>query len=262
MSKTAVVTVLGCGNSSGVPAVGNYWGACDPAEPKNKRDRCSITIQTDETTLLIDTGPDFRHQVNRENITNLNAALYTHFHEDHVNGIHELRMFTFRNKALTPVYADKATLGELKKRFGFLFDGGGLDIYPPILEPHELEYGQSYTIGDIDFLCFEQDHDSCSSVGYRFGDFGYSTDILDLDETAVNALKGVKTWIVDGCGYHKEDYVAHANLKTIYRLNEQIGAEQVYLTSLSVAMDYQTLKEELRDGYLPAHDGLKLKCAL
>lgn len=260
--STATITVLGCGNSTGVPAIGNIWGACDPTEPKNTRTRSSIAVQINETTLIIDTGPDFRQQMNRENITNLNAALYTHFHEDHVGGIHELRAFTFRNKALTNVYADQATLDELHNRFGFLFKGGNLDIYPPILAANMLEYGQNYQIGDLSFTCFEQDHDSCSSVGYRFGDFGYSTDILDLDETAVETLKGIKTWIVDGCGYHKEDYVAHANLKTIYRLNEQIGAEEVYLTSLSLAMDYKTLCEELREGYRPAYDGLKLKCTI
>jgi phosphoribosyl 1,2-cyclic phosphate phosphodiesterase len=262
MNKTVTITVLGCGNSTGVPAIGNYWGACDSKEPKNRRTRSSIAVQTEQTTLIIDTGPDFHHQMNRENITNLDAALYTHFHEDHVNGIHELRAFTLRNKALTPIYADTPTLNELRKRYGFLFDGGNLDIYPPVLTASTLEYGQEYKIGDLEFLCFEQDHDSCSSVGYRFGDFGYSTDILNLDETAINALKGIKTWIVDGCGYHKEDYIAHANLKTVYRLNQKISAKTVYLTSLSLAMDYQTLRDELHNGYFPAYDGLKLECTL
>lgn len=260
--STAKITVLGCGNSTGVPAIGNKWGECDPNEPKNTRTRSSIAIQTAETTLVIDTGPDFKQQMNRENIVDMDAALYTHFHEDHVNGIHELRMFRFKYKTLFPIYADSATLSELQQRYPFLFKGGKLDIYPPMLTPNTLEYGRTYTIKDLKFDVFEQDHGSCSSVGYRFGDFGYSTDILDLDDKAVAALKGIKTWIVDGCGYHKEDYIAHANLKTIYRLNKQIGAETVYLTSLSLAMDYKTLIEELPKGYLPAYDGLKLECRL
>lgn len=254
------ITVLGCGNSTGVPSIGNYWGTCDPTEPKNRRTRSSIAVQSAQTTLVIDTGPDFREQMNREDIRNLDAALYTHFHEDHMNGIHELRAFSYRNKNLTPIYADQATLDELHARFEFLFKGGNAEIYPPVLKPHQLEYGHTYTIGDITFDCFEQDHGSCKSVGYRFGDFGYSTDILDLDDTAVNALKGIKTWIVDGCGYNREDYIAHANLKTIYRLNEQIGAPKVYLTSLSLHMDYQTLISELPDGYSPAYDGLTFHC--
>ncbi|MCB9983012.1 MAG: MBL fold metallo-hydrolase [Rhodospirillales bacterium] len=257
-----IITVLGCGNSTGVPSIGNYWGQCDPSEPKNRRTRASVAVQSAQTTLIVDTGPDFHNQMNREDIRNLDAALYTHFHEDHVNGIHELRAFSYRNKNLTPIYADNATLATLHERFKFLFEGGGLEIYPPVIKPHTLEYGQTYTIGDITFDCFEQDHGSCSAVGYRFGDFGYSTDILDLNEAAINALKGIKTWIVDGCGYHRKNPVAHANLKTLYRLNEQIGAKEIYLTSLSLHMDYQTLLSELPEGYKPAYDGLRLKCTL
>jgi len=258
---TLKVTVLGCGNSTGVPAVGNFWGKCDPNEPKNRRTRPSICLQTAETTIVIDTGADFREQMNRENITNLDAVLYTHAHGDHVSGIDDLRSFNFRNKCLTPVYGDQATLEELERRFYYLFQGGDSDIYPAVLRPHIIDskdFGEAHIIGDIEFIPFEQDHGTVKSVGYRFGDFAYSTDILDLNHEAIETLKGVQTWIVDGAGYTSDTNPVHASFEKIFQLNEQIGAENVYFTSLSLIMDYRIMCDELPSGYEPAFDGLSL----
>lgn len=261
----ARVTILGCGNSTGVPAIGNYWGACDPNEPKNNRSRCSIAVQTDATTLIVDTGPDFRTQLTRENIVHIDGVLYTHMHSDHVGGIDELRIMRFRNKALIPIYADPETMADLKGRFPYIFDGGKSVLYPPIVEPHILwpeKFGSLHKFGDIGYIPFEQDHGSCKSVGYRFGDLAYSVDIFNLDHRAVETLAGIKTWIVDAAGYHQTDNSVHANLETIFSLNKRIKAQQVYLTSLTLGMDYQTLISELPQGYAPAHDGLILESSL
>jgi phosphoribosyl 1,2-cyclic phosphate phosphodiesterase len=258
---TAKVTVLGCGNSTGVPAIGNHWGKCDPNEPRNNRMRCSLAVQTERTTLIIDTGPDFRTQLTRENISRLDGVFYTHAHSDHVNGIDELRIMRFRNNALIPIYADQTTMDDLKIRFDYMFTGGNMDLYPPIVEPNIIkpaDFGKKRTFGDIAFIPFEQDHGSCKSVGYRFGDFAYSVDIFNLEKPAIDTLKGIKTWIVDAAAYTQENNAVHANLETIYRLNKQIDAQQVYITSLTLSMDYKTLLGDLREGYAPAYDGLKL----
>jgi len=122
----------------------------------------------------------------------------------------------------------------------------------------EGEFGKTQKFMDIEFIPFVQDHGTCDSVGYRFGDFAYSVDIVDLDSKAIDTLKGIKTWLVDAAGYKSTENKVHANLQKIYDLNEQVGAQEVYLTSLTLAMDYKTLCEELKDGYKPAHDGLKL----
>jgi phosphoribosyl 1,2-cyclic phosphate phosphodiesterase len=257
----AEITILGCGNSTGVPAIGNHWGLCDPNEPNNNRTRCSIAVQTEATTLIVDTGPDFSAQLTRERISHIDGVLYTHMHSDHVGGIDELRIIRFRNKALVPIYADQATMADLKSRFPYLFDGGNSALYPPILEPHILKaehFGTARSFGDILYVPFAQDHGSCESVGYRFGDFGYSVDILDLDARGIETLKGIKIWVVDAAAYHQSDNSVHANLETIFRLNKSIGAAQVYLTSLTLSMDYQTLVKELPQGYAPAYDGLRL----
>lgn len=253
--------ILGCGNSSGVPAVGNYWGACDPSEPKNRRGRCSLAVMSENTIIVVDTGPDFRDQVNREDLGHIDAVLYTHSHGDHMNGIDDLRVLSFKQKMKMPVYGDQATIDDAQGRFFYLFGGGNHSSYPPVLEGHVIEpdtYGQTMTIGDIIFTPFEQDHGSCKSLGYRFGSLGYSVDMFQLDDAGLKTLKGVDTWIVDGTGFKSTENKVHANLETIYRYNDIIGAKQVYISSLSLSMDYQSLCDELPEGFAPAHDGLKV----
>ena len=162
---------------------------------------------------------------------------------------------------LLPIYGNKETLQDLKRRFDYIFDGGNHSLYPPLVNPHEIkpkDFENPITIGDVEFTAFEQDHGTCTSLGYRFGDTAYSVDILTLDDKAVKTLKGIKNWIVDCAGYHNDDNAVHASLNTIYALNKQIGAQNVYLTSLSLAMDYKTLCDELPNGYKPCHDGLKI----
>jgi phosphoribosyl 1,2-cyclic phosphate phosphodiesterase len=259
------VTVLGCGNSTGVPAVGNFWGACDPLEPKNRRSRPSIAVRSAKTTIIIDTGTDFREQMNRANIPTLDAVLYTHAHGDHVSGIDDLRLITYRNKKMTPVFSNQETILELQRRFHYLFEGGGHKLYPPVLEPHILsidDCGKLQTIGDISYQFADQDHGTCRTLGFRFGSFAYSTDILDLDHSAIEILKGIDTWMVDCAAYKDPNNSVHANLDRIFALNGKIGAKTVYLTSLSLSMDYQTLVNELPGGYAPAFDGLEFSAKI
>ncbi len=261
MTNKAKVTILGCGGSAGVPSVGNYWGACDPNEPRNRRTRSSIAVQTANTTLVIDSGPDFRNQLNREEITHIDAMLYTHMHGDHVNGIEDVRMLAFRNKIKMPVYASAETLEDLERRFNHLFKGGASEkYYPPILDSHICQ--KEERIGDIPFTTFAQDHGTCNSTGYRFGNFGYSVDIYTLDSEAIEALRGVEIWAVDAAGYKQTDNSVHANLEEIYRLNKQIGAQKIILSSLTLGMDYQTVLNETPEKYIPAYDGMDFEITL
>ncbi|MGH1398683.1 MAG: MBL fold metallo-hydrolase [Alphaproteobacteria bacterium] len=258
--STLKFTILGCGNSTGVPAIGNFWGDCDPKEPKNRRTRSSLLVQSDETTLVIDTGPDFRNQLNRENINNINAVLYTHQHSDHVIGMDELRVLKFRNKKeFMPIYSNEITLNELESRFYYLFKGGNHEIYPPIVQKNIIsddQFGHVQQIGDIEFIPFKQDHGSCMSLGYRFGDTAYSIDILDLNDTAIETLRGIRTWIVDCAAYKDNNNAVHASLDKIIALNDRIKAENVFLSSLSLSADYQSLLNDLPAGFAPCYDGM------
>ncbi len=255
------ITVLGCGNSSGTPSVGNYWGACDPAEPKNRRNRACLAVRSDETTVIIDTGADFRHQVNAFDIQKIDGVFYTHHHSDHSHGIDDLRALFFRHgRVAIPCFGHEDSFHEIIGKFDYLFHGGNDErYYPPILEARQFEARQ-YTylqrFKDIDFTPFEMDHGSCVSVGYRFGGLSYCVDMKSMDQAALDVVKGSDVWIVDGAGYHQDDNAVHANLKTLYDYNEYVQAGAVYVTCLSSAMDYKTLCDELPDGFYPAFDGL------
>ena len=259
MSKLKI-TIMGCGNSSGTPSIGNHWGNCDPHEPRNLRTRPSVAVQSEDTTIVIDTGTDFREQINRTDIKAVDAVLYTHSHGDHIHGIDELRVFRYRFGSYVPIYGNRVSIEELQERFSYLFVERAA-IYPKVLEPHIIEnkdFCHPMTVGDITCIPYEQDHGTCKSLGYRFGDTAYSTDMVDMDHASIETLKGIKCWIVDAAAYKLEKNPVHANLKKIYELNEIIEAEQVYITHLSNQMDYQTMIKELPEGYAPAYDGLEL----
>lgn len=258
------VTILGCGNSEGTPILGNDWGLCDPVEPRNHRTRPSVAVQSQNTTLIIDTGPDFREQMNRADIRDITAVLYTHAHSDHINGIDDLRSIYKRTRERVHIYADAQTMDELRLRFNYQFLEKS-SIYPQVLEGHVIEnfqLGQPMTIGDITFTPFEQDHGTCKSLGFRFGDLAYSTDLVDLPPQSIAALKGIKTWIADGAGYHMPINRVHYTLERLIAAGKALGAENVYITHLSPAMDYQKLRAELPEGFAPAYDGLKLTAQL
>lgn len=258
------ITILGCGNAAGTPSIGNYWGNCDPNEPKNVRSRPSIAVQSKKTTIAVDTGPDFKAQINRENIEDVHAVLYTHAHADHLHGIDDLRVLRNRHKRVIPAYGMDVTLDEIEERFSYLFKVGGGGIYPKVVEPRrfsESDYCTEQTFEDITFVPFKQDHGTCISLGYRFGSAAYSTDMLNLDDDSFAALAGIKTWVVDAAGYTFHQNPVHATLKKVYELNERVQAKQVYLTHLTQLMDYQTLLNELPEGFAPAYDGLRIDCA-
>jgi len=262
---TLKCTILGCGNSSGVPAVGNYWGACDPHDTRNRRTRCSLAVQSETTTIIVDTGPDFREQLNRENIAgpSVSAVLYTHAHSDHVHGIDDLRSIYYQNgRNQIDVYGKGCTLSEISGRFNYLFEGGNDEEYPAVLRAHvipEDAYGQPFVVGDISVVPIEMDHGTCLASGYRFGDFAYCVDVKRLDHKALDLLAGVKTWVVDGAAYKNPNKIMHAHLQAIYDYNRHIKAEAVYVTSLSAQMNYKTLEAEMPEGVYPAFDGLVLE---
>ncbi len=250
--------ILGCGAAGGSPLITNRWVDCDPGEPKNRRMRCSVAVVTDQSTLIVDTGPDFLQQFNREDLSVPEGVIYTHEHSDHVSGIDELRFLQRITKRKFNIYSNRKTIDNLACRYDYMFQDRDNGFYPAVCDAHELDYGSDYTIGDIAFTTYELDHTTLSSVGLRFGNLGYSVDFKRLDDAAIQTLKGVETWVADCAGYNNPDNPVHADLSEIYRVNEQIGAKEVILTHMPPTMDYQTLRSELPEGYKPAYDGMQL----
>lgn len=257
------VKILGCGGSGGVPLVTNYWGNCDPANPKNRRMRASIAVEQNGKTIVIDTGPDFREQTIKHGIKKIDAVLYTHGHSDHTNGIDELRYASIISKEKIPIWADDGTMQELQSRFAHIFIHSADGIYQPVVTPHvftNAQYGKQNDILGIPVIPFWQKHgDSGRSLGFRFGDFAYSTDVSGLDDSAFEALQGVKTWLVD-CGQFGSDYVnVHANFPMVQNWNERVKADKVILTHLTPRIDYADCAAKIPSGYVPAHDGLVIQ---
>lgn len=254
------LTLLGSGNSAGVPSLFGHWGACDPAEPKNRRRRACAIITQGDKVLVIDTGPDFRDQINDAGLTRIDAVFYTHYHGDHVHGIDELR-YIAQSGGRLDVYGNASTLDNLQTRFSYLFAGSPDGLYQPILKSHmigEAQYGKPTTIGGIACVPFEQDHGTCLSTGLRVGDLAYSVDLVNLDAAGIEVIRGVRTWVVDGGAYHHENPLVHAGLPRLYALNEKIGARTVVVVNLSAKMDYRTLCAELRPGFVPGYDGMEI----
>jgi len=253
------VTVLGCGGSLGVPMSGDRWGDCDPNEPRNRRRRASILVRSATTAVLVDAGPDLREQLNEFRIRKLDAVVFTHAHADHVHGIDDLRPITFDQGAI-PAYAEERTRADLDDRFAYAVDSRDVDrgLYRPILSMRRID--GPFTIGDIPFVPFTQDHGFLPSTGYRIGDFAYSTDVVALDDAAFEALAGVRSWIVDAT--REAPHPSHAHLSRTLEWIDRLGPERAWLTHMNHTMDYATLCRRLPDHIRPAHDGLTVPVSL
>jgi len=269
VSGVLEITVLGCGSSAGAPRADGAWGACDPAEPRNHRSRCSLMVRRKgegperETTVLIDTSPDLRLQTARAGARRLDAVLLTHDHADQVHGLDDVRAFFLNQQARIPAYMDAATRRTMRTRFGYAFvDQHG---YPAICEDRPLPaHGLGWAVegpsGPIPVVTFDQDHGSVRSVGYRFGDVAYSADVVGLDERAFAALAGVKVWIVDALRWRR--HPTHANVDQALAWIERVKPQRAILTNLHIDLDYGALAAQLPPGVEPAYDGLRFDIAL
>lgn len=244
------VTILGCGTSTGVPRLPGDWGDCDPDNPKNRRRRASILVEEGGTTVLVDCGPDMRMQLLDAGVDRLDAVLVTHDHADHTHGIDDLRGFYQESRDQVPLYAAPRTLEILRRRFDYIFDSR--HGYPPIVAGREID--GPLKIGALAVTPFEQAHGPITSLGFRFGDIAYSTDVADLPDDSVAALEGVKIWIVDALRY--KSHPSHFSLGDAMGFIERIGCERAILTHMNNKMDYDKLVGELPNHIEPAYDGM------
>jgi phosphoribosyl 1,2-cyclic phosphate phosphodiesterase len=257
------VIVLGCGGSAGVPHIGGAdgrgdWGACDPAEPRNRRTRSSIVIEAPEGRILVDTGPDMRAQLLACEIPRIDALVFTHPHADHITGLDDVRLLNRIAGRPLPAYATQATLGELQNRFDYAFKPWKPPIfYRPVLETHLVAPGDTLPILGLNVRIFDQDHHVLHTLGLRAGGFAYSTDVVRLDEAALETLRGVDTWLV-GC-FQRAPHLTHAHVELVLEWRERIGARRVILTHMGNDMDWAWLSAHLPPGVEAAYDGQVLE---
>ncbi len=258
-------TILGCGASPGVPRIGNDWGMCDPANPKNRRSRTALLIERfgsgqRPTRVLVDTGPDLRTQLLAANVDAIDGVVYTHAHADHVHGIDDLRAFSLSTRRLVDVYADDATADHLERAFGYCFrtpDGG---LYPPILKMHRIAAGTRLTIagpgGEVAMLPLRQVHGEIDSLCLRVGDFAYSCDVSDVPPETERALAGLDAWVVDGL--RDKPHPSHFTVAEALAWIQRVGTRRAVLTHMTNDLDYAALAARLPANVQPAYDGLTI----
>lgn len=248
------VTLLGSGTSTGVPRVGNDWGACDPAEPKNRRTRVSILVENDAgQRILVDTSPDLREQLLRHGVDRLDAVLWTHDHADHCHGIDDLRVMRYGRSNPVPGFASTATTERLKRRFDYIFEGQ--HGYPTLCEIKPL--GMRLIAGfSVDWT--EMPHGPTQSTGFRFEADGksvvYATDFSAITDEMVRVFAGADMIVCD-C-LRRDPHPTHAHLGLALELKARTKAKRMILTHLDKSMDYATLSAELPKGVVAGFDGL------
>ncbi len=255
------VTILGCGGSAGVPQLGGVdghgdWGACDPAEPRNRRTRSSIVIESAEgKRLLVDTGPDMRTQLLAAGVPRVDALLFTHSHADHIVGLDDVRILNRIANAPLPAFATEYTLAELVRRFDYAFlPWRPPGFFRPVMVPHPFEFGDRPEIAGMRVQVFEQDHRVMKTAGLRIGKFGYSTDVVALNDVAFASLHGVDTWLV-GC-FQRASHTTHANVEQVIEWSARVGARRTILTHMGPDLDHAWLLKRLPPGMEPGCDGM------
>ncbi len=257
-----VFTILGCGSSGGVPRIGGDWGACDPADPRNARRRCSLLIERHDTggttRVLVDTSPDMRAQLLDAGVGTLDAVVFTHNHADHVHGIDDLRQVVFNLRRRLPVWADAPTQAALYARFGYAFVQPPDSSYPPILEMNTIHHMVRIegAGGAVEMLPFKVVHGSIDALGFRIGDLAYLPDVSDIPETVWPHLAGLDCWVLDAL--RRKPHPTHAHLAQSLEWIARAAPRRAVLTNMHIDLDYATLDAETPDHVTPAHDGLTI----
>jgi phosphoribosyl 1,2-cyclic phosphate phosphodiesterase len=255
-------TILGCGSSTGVPRIGNIWGACDPMNPKNRRRRCALLVERfgkgGRTTVLVDTPTDLREQLLDARVEHIDAVLYTHDHADHTHGIDDLRGIVFATKQRVPMYATPETRAILTKRFDYCFTPPPGSTYPPILDAHDLAVPAPVSIagagGTIEVTPILLEHGRNTALGFRFGAIAYSPDVSGIPEAAVPLLTGLDLWIVDALRH--QPHPTHFSVNQALEWVERLGAKRAILTHMTTELDYDDLRRRLPEHVVPAYDGM------
>ncbi len=248
------ITILGSGTSTGVPMVGCSCRVCTSLEPRDKRTRASILIETGGNYILVDTSTDLRKQALRERIPHIDAVLFTHSHADHIHGIDDLRGFHFIHRRLIPCYGTKETLDVIARNFSYIFKGMESDGYAPLLQPHVIRhpfplFGE--TIVPIPLL-----HGSSPATGYRIDGIAYLTDCSVIPESSRELLADIELLIIDALRY--TPHSNHFNIDAALRVVDDLKPARAIFTHLTHEVSCRD-GDRLPEGVELAYDGMVLE---
>jgi phosphoribosyl 1,2-cyclic phosphate phosphodiesterase len=251
------VTILGCGSSGGVPYIGCDCATCASSDLKNTRTRVSIHVEHAGKSLLVDTSPDLRQQALAHQIHAVDAILYTHAHADHCHGIDDVRMFNYNRQGKIDAYADAETLAQLRARFGYVFQPPKPEWgwYKPYLQPHTITPEVAFDAAGMHILPILQFHGKSNTMGYRIGDFAYSTDVNKFPNNSMQALENLDVWVVD-C-LRDTPAPTHAHLEMTLGWIAELKPKLAVLTHMGHELEYHALRKRLPEGVVPAYDGMQ-----
>lgn len=254
----AEIVFLGSGTSMGVPTLGCSCHVCTSSDPRDKRLRPSIVVLfrdgENERCVLIDSGPDFRLQALRESLRHIDAVLYTHAHADHILGLDDLRPLSFKSPEKIPLYADKTTTGVLQHVFEYTFSESSHYPYKARVELRPLEAHNG--LFGADFVSVPLLHGSLQTVGFRFGNAAYLTDMSDIPEASFALLQNLDVLILDAL--RRTPHPSHSNLETSLKFVEKIRPKQAYFTHIAHDLGHAETEKELPPGVHMAYDRLRI----
>lgn len=250
------ITFLGTGTSQGVPMIACPCNVCQSSYAMDKRLRSSVMVEFENKNIVIDTGPDFRTQMLRENVKNVDAILFTHEHKDHTAGLDDIRAFNYFNKKRIPIYASQHASIKIKNDFDYVFSGAN---YPgiPEIDLHEISNSAFLIDNEIEVIPIEVLHYKLPVMGYRIQDFTYITDANYISDSEIEKIKSSKILVLNAL--RKEKHISHFTFEEAIELAEKIGAEKTYFTHISHQLGlHDDVSKELPENIFLAYDGLKI----
>jgi len=246
---------LGTGTSSGVPMIGCDCEVCTSTDPNDNRLRSSVLIQSQQTSLVVDTTPDFRYQMLRINNRRLDAVVYTHPHKDHLAGLDDIRAYNYFTKKPMDIYANTLTEEALRRDYYYAFSD---TRYPGVPELNLITIDEHpFFVGDIPVLPIEVWHYKMPVFGFRFGDFTYITDANRIEASEKEKIRGSKILVLNAL--RKENHLSHFTLDEAVALAQELAVPQVYFTHISHQLGlHQQINKELPSHIQLAYDGLQV----
>ncbi|HTL81362.1 MAG TPA: MBL fold metallo-hydrolase [Bacteroidia bacterium] len=250
------VTFLGTGTSQGIPLIGCQCEVCQSKDPMDRRLRTSVMIETGDKRFVIDTGPDFRQQMLREDVRSLDAVIFTHEHKDHIAGLDEIRAFNFLQKKAMPVYATKRVQQAIRREYAYIFE---TPQYPGIPKVDLFPIGKDpFMVEGIEFTPVEVMHHQLSVLGFRVGNFSYITDANFISKEEKKKIKGSEILVLNAL--RRESHISHYTLEQAVEVATELGAKRTYFTHLSHQMGlHKEVVKELPENIFLAYDGLQLE---
>jgi phosphoribosyl 1,2-cyclic phosphate phosphodiesterase len=245
------VTILGSGTSTGVPMLGCSCAVCHSADPRDRRTRCSALVSHGGQRIVIDTSTDFRQQALRENLSHVDAVLYTHAHADHVHGIDDLRAFNIVSGAAIPIYGPPSAMAVIRRNFRYIFSGEVQPGFRPRLISWDV--AGDFVLCGLPVQPIPLQHGADLSCGYRIGSFAYITDCNGIPGESLERLGNLDILVIDGLRFRS--HPTHYSIPEAIEISRQLGARRTILTHLCHEVEHARDGASLPKGVELAYDG-------